>query len=79
MVVQGDLPKPLAKGESVRVRVEESYVDPVGYKMDGKELVWTRTVSAVPVNFVIAAGRLDAGRVATASPAAAMTLDSKAA
>jgi len=51
VVVQGDLPKPLSKGESVRVRVEESYVDPVGYKMDGKELVWTRTVGR-PVNFV---------------------------
>jgi hypothetical protein len=51
VVVQGDLPKPIAKGESVRVRVEEQYTDPVGYKMDGKELVWTRTVGR-PVNFV---------------------------
>jgi hypothetical protein len=51
VVVQGDLPKPIAKGQSVRVRVEESYVDPVGYKMDGKELVWVRTVGR-PLNFV---------------------------
>jgi hypothetical protein len=51
VVVQGDLPKAIAKGQSVRVRVEESYVDPVGYKMDGNELVWTRTVGR-PVNFV---------------------------
>jgi hypothetical protein len=51
VVVQGDLPRPIAKGQSVRVRVEETYTDPVGYKMDGKELVWTRTVGR-PVNFV---------------------------
>jgi hypothetical protein len=51
VVVQGDLPRAIGKGESVRVRVEETYTDPVGYKMDGKELVWTRTVGR-PVNFV---------------------------
>jgi hypothetical protein len=51
VVVQGDLPYALEKGQTVRVRVEESYVDPVGYKMDGKELVWTRTLGR-PVNFV---------------------------
>ena len=45
VVVQGDLPKAVAEGETVRVRVEESYVDPVGYKMDGGELVWKRTRS----------------------------------
>ncbi len=51
VVVQGDLPHPIEKGQSVRVRVEETYTDPVGYKMDGKELVWTRTLGR-PVNFV---------------------------
>jgi hypothetical protein len=51
VVVQGDLPAPIQKGQSVRVRVEETYTDPVGYKMDGKELVWTRTLGR-PVNFV---------------------------
>jgi len=51
VVVQGDLPRPIAKGQSVRVRVEETYTDPVGYKMDGQELVWTRTLGR-PVNFV---------------------------
>jgi hypothetical protein len=51
VVVQGDLPKALQKGETVRVRVEESYVDAVGYKMDGTNLVWTRTLGR-PVNFV---------------------------
>jgi hypothetical protein len=51
VVVQGDLPHALEKGQTVRVRVEESYVDPVGYKMDGPTLVWTRTLGR-PVNFV---------------------------
>lgn len=51
VVVQGDLPRPIAKGQSVRVRVEETYTDPAGYKMVGNELVWTRTVGR-PLNFV---------------------------
>jgi hypothetical protein len=51
VVVQGDLPRRIGKGESVRVRVEETYTDPVGYKMDGKELLWTRTLGR-PLNFV---------------------------
>jgi len=44
VVVQGDLDHALAEGESVRVRVEETYTDPVGYKMVGDELVWDRTL-----------------------------------
>ncbi len=51
VVVQGDLPHALAKNETVRVRVEETYTDPEGYKMGGKELVWTRTLGR-PVNWV---------------------------
>ena len=51
VVVQGDLPHAIGKGQSVRVRVEETYTDPIGYKMTGNELVWTRTVGR-PVNFV---------------------------
>ena len=51
VVVQGDLPKAIQENESVRVRVEETYTDPVGYTMQGKELVWTRTLGR-PVNFV---------------------------
>jgi hypothetical protein len=51
VVVQGDLPKAIGKGESVRIRVEETYTDPVGYKMDGSELVWTRTLGR-PINSV---------------------------
>jgi hypothetical protein len=51
VVVQGDLPAAVGKGESVRIRVEETYTDPVGYNMDGRELVWTRTLGR-PVNDV---------------------------
>jgi hypothetical protein len=51
VVVQGDLAKPVGKGESVRIRVEETYTDPVGYKMAGGELVWTRTLGR-PINSV---------------------------
>jgi hypothetical protein len=51
VVVQGDLPKALGDNESVRVRVEETYTDPVGYVMEKNELVWTRTLGR-PLNFV---------------------------
>jgi hypothetical protein len=51
VVVQGDLPKPVGEGETVRVRVEETYTDPVGYAMDKGELVWTRTLGR-PLNYV---------------------------
>jgi len=51
VVVQGDLPKAVGEGESVRVRVEESYTDPVGYKLENGELVWSRTLGR-PLNYV---------------------------
>ena len=51
VVVQGDLPKAIEAGESVRVRVEESYVDPVGYTLDKEGLVWKRTLGR-PLNDV---------------------------
>lgn len=44
VVVQGDLDHALAEGESVRVRVIETYTDPVGYRTQGMELVWDRTL-----------------------------------
>lgn len=44
VVVQGNLDHALAEGESVRVRVIETYTDPVGYRMEGSELVWDRTL-----------------------------------
>jgi hypothetical protein len=51
VVVQGDLPKPVGDNESVRVRVEETYTDPVGYTIEKGELVWTRTLGR-PLNYV---------------------------
>jgi hypothetical protein len=51
VVVQGDLTKAVAEGETVRIRVEESYTDPVGYTIQNGELVWTRTLGR-PLNFV---------------------------
>lgn len=50
-VVQGDLPRAVGEGESVRIRVEETYTDPVGYTAQSGELVWTRTLGR-PLNFV---------------------------
>jgi len=51
VVVQGDLDHPIAEGQSTRIRVEETYTDPVGYVVKEGELVWTRTLGR-PVNFV---------------------------
>jgi hypothetical protein len=51
VVVQGDLEQPVAEGGSVRIRVEETYTDPVGYVVKDGELVWTRTLGR-PLNFV---------------------------
>jgi hypothetical protein len=73
VVVQGDLPGPIGKGQSVRVRVEESYVDPVGYKMDGKELVWTRTLGR-PMNFVTLP---ESWMLASVNTPATITLDAQ--
>jgi hypothetical protein len=44
VVVQGNLDHALAEGESVRVRVIETYTDPVGYTAKDGELVWDRTL-----------------------------------
>jgi len=44
VVVQGNLDHALAEGESVRVRVIETYTDPVGYSIKDGELVWDRTL-----------------------------------
>jgi len=44
VVVQGDLSKAITSGETVRVRVIETYTDPKGYRIDGGELIWDRTL-----------------------------------
>src|SRR5215813_5691203 len=51
VAVQGDLERPVAEGQSARIRVQETYTDPVGYLMEGAELVWKRTLGR-PVNYV---------------------------
>lgn len=52
VVVQGDLDRAIGEGQSLRVRVEETYTDPVGYTLEKDELVWKRTLGR-PVNLVI--------------------------
>lgn len=47
----GDLDHPIAAGQSTRVRVEETYTDPVGYTLEGGELLWKRTLGR-PLNYV---------------------------
>ena len=51
VVVQGDLDRTPGEGQSVRVRVVETYTDAVGYTLDGGELVWKRTLGR-PLNIV---------------------------
>jgi hypothetical protein len=51
IAVQGDLDHAIAEGQSTRVRVQETYTDPVGYILQNDELVWTRTLGR-PLNFV---------------------------
>ena len=51
VAVQGDLPHAVAEGQSTRVRVQETYTDPVGYTVKDGELEWTRTLGR-PLNYV---------------------------
>jgi len=51
VVVQGDLEHAVAEGQSTRVRVQETYTDPVGYVVKDRELTWTRTLGR-PLNYV---------------------------
>ena len=51
VVVQGDLEHPIVEGQSARIRVEETYTDPVGYIVKDGELIWTRTLGR-PLSFV---------------------------
>jgi len=51
VVVQGDLPAAVKENETARIRVEETYTDPVGYTIQNGDLVWTRTLGR-PLNFV---------------------------
>src|SRR6266550_3785618 len=51
VAVQGDLPEGIAEGRSARIRVEETYTDPVGYTLENGELVWKRTLGR-PLNYI---------------------------
>jgi hypothetical protein len=51
VAVQGDLEHPIGDGQSARIRVEETYTDPVGYTVKDGVLVWTRTLGR-PLNNV---------------------------
>jgi len=51
VAVQGDLPHPIEEGQSARIRVQETYTDPVGYVLDNGDLVWKRTLGR-PLNIV---------------------------
>jgi hypothetical protein len=51
VAVQGDLEHAIAEGQSTRIRVQETYTDPVGYTIKDGELVWTRTLGR-PLNYV---------------------------
>jgi len=73
VVVQGDLPKAVESGETVRVRVEESYTDPVGYTIDHGDLKWTRTLGR-PLNYVTLP---DGWMLTSVNVPAAVTLDAK--
>jgi hypothetical protein len=51
LAVEGELEHPISEGQSTRVRVQETYTDPVGYVLQDNELVWTRTLGR-PLNYV---------------------------
>lgn len=73
VVVQGDLDHALKEGESVRVRVIETYTDPVAYAMRAGELVWDRTLGR-PFNDVT----LPAGwKLSSVSVPAIISLDAE--
>ncbi|HKR96677.1 MAG TPA: hypothetical protein VJW55_14975 [Candidatus Angelobacter sp.] len=71
VAVQGDLEHAVGEGQSTRVRVQETYTDPVGYVVQDGELVWTRTLGR-PLNYVT----LPAGWMLTSvNTPAVITLD----
>ena len=73
VVVQGELDRVPQEGQSVRVRVVETYTDPVGYIVKDGELVWDRTLGR-PLNYVT----LPAGWMLTScNTPAVISLDSE--
>ena len=56
VVVQGDLPHPIANGESARVRVVETYTDTKSYTLANGELTWDRTLGRPRDTVILPAG-----------------------
>jgi hypothetical protein len=50
------LPRALEKGTTNRIRLMETYADPMSYYMDGEELVWDRTFGRLRNTVVLPAG-----------------------
>jgi hypothetical protein len=73
VVVQGNLDHALVEGESVRVRVIETYTDPVGYRMEEGELVWDRTLGRPFDDLVLPSGWM----LTSVSVPAIISLDSE--
>ncbi len=73
VVVQGDLEEAVEEGRSTRIRVQETYTDPVGYLVQNGELTWKRTLGR-PLNYVT----LPAGWMLTSvNTPASISLDSE--
>jgi hypothetical protein len=71
IAVQGDLLHPISEGQSTRIRVKETYTDPVGYVEKDGEMVWSRTLGR-PLNYVT----LPAGwKLTSVNTPATITLD----
>ncbi len=73
VVVQADLDHALLAAESVRVRVIETYTDPIGYRMQGEGLVWDRTLGRPFDDVTLPAGWM----LSSVSVPAIVSLDSE--
>ena len=56
VVVQGELERPVGEGLSARIRVEETYTDPIGYIVESGELTWKRTLGRALNRVTLPAG-----------------------
>jgi hypothetical protein len=61
----------VAEGQSTRIRVQETYTDPVGYVVKDGELVWIRTLGR-PINYVTLPG---GWKLTSVNTPATVTLD----
>ncbi len=70
-VVVTHLARAIAKGETTRLRLKETYTDPKSYYLDGDELVWDRTFGRLRNTVVLPLGWY---LTALASPGVIQTL-----